>query len=257
MFSSVLSISDLSKSFEVEGARFVALASTGLELGRNEIVAVIGPSGCGKSTLLRCIAGLEHPDTGRIRIEGNDVTRPGQGSALVFQDHRLLPWLTVRANVELALEPLRLSRADQTRRAARYIELVGLSRFADSFPRQLSGGMAQRAALARALAVETGLVLMDEPFGALDSILRSRMQDELLKIWQEHQVSILIVTHDIEEALYLADRVVVMRPDPGHIQETVEIALPRPRQRDSAAFGALRSRLLAALAESAPGRRVA
>lgn len=254
--SSLLTVSGVSKSFPVNGVPFRALADVGLELRRNEIIAVIGASGCGKSTLLRCIAGLETPDSGALAIAGVPVTTAGQGSAVVFQDHRLLPWLTVRGNVELALEPLAMTAAERQARAARYIALVGLDAFAESYPRQLSGGMAQRAAIARALAVETDLVLMDEPFGALDSILRTRMQEELLKIWRAHQVSILIVTHDIEEALYLADRVVVMRPGPGHVHEVVEVSLPRPRSRDTEAFSHLRGHLLAALAET-PGEVVA
>lgn len=249
--NAILTVRNVSKTFTVDNSKFRALRDIDLDLGDNEIVALIGPSGCGKSTLLRSIAGLEQPETGVIRIADALVTRPGQESAVVFQDHRLLPWLTVHGNVELALEPLKLSASVRRKRADDYIALVGLSRFADSFPRQLSGGMAQRAAIARALVVETRLVLMDEPFGALDSILRTRMQEELLKIWQDHQVSILIVTHDIEEALYLADRVIVMRPDPGHIHDVVTVSLPRPRQRDSAEFTALRGRLLQGL--SAPG----
>ncbi|MTH33749.1 ATP-binding cassette domain-containing protein [Paracoccus limosus] len=244
----ILSLRSVSKSFAVDDTRFHALTDVDLEIAENEIVALIGPSGCGKSTLLRSVAGLEQPDDGSIRIAGQPVTRAGQESAVVFQDHRLLPWLSLRGNVELALEPLGLSATERRRRAAACIDLVGLTQFADSFPRQLSGGMAQRAAIARALVVETRLVLMDEPFGALDSILRSRMQEELLKIWQRHRVSILIVTHDIEEALYLADRVVVMRAQPGHIHEIVPIDLPRPRRRDSAAFSELRGRLLRGLA---------
>ena len=247
MTQPILEIDGVSKSFATGDSRFRALADIDLTMAENEIVALIGPSGCGKSTLLRAVAGLEQPDAGRIRIAGQPVIRAGQESAVVFQDHRLLPWLTVRGNVELALEPLGLSAADRRCRAGDCIDLVGLTPFADSFPRQLSGGMAQRAAIARALVTETRLVLMDEPFGALDSILRSRMQEELLKIWQRHRVSILIVTHDIEEALYLADRVVVMRAQPGHIHDIVPVDLPRPRRRDSAAFSDLRGRLLAGL----------
>ncbi len=245
----ILGLRGVSKSFKVDDRRFHALSGIDLDIAENEIVALIGPSGCGKSTLLRSVAGLERPDSGIIRIADQPVTRAGQDSAVVFQDHRLLPWLTVRANVELALQPLGLTAAERRRRAAEYIDLVGLTPFADSFPRQLSGGMAQRAAIARALVAETRLVLMDEPFGALDSILRARMQEELLKIWQRHRVSILIVTHDIEEALYLADRVVVMRAGPGHIHEIVPVDLPRPRRRDSAAFSDLRGRLLRGLSD--------
>ncbi len=247
----LLQLRAVSKSFTLDTGSFHALSQIDLDLAEQEIVALIGPSGCGKSTLLRAIAGLERPDSGTIRIAGHEVTRAGQESAMVFQDHRLLPWLSLRGNVELALEPLGLSAEARRKRAADYIALVGLSAFADSFPRQLSGGMAQRGAIARALAVETRIVLMDEPFGALDSLLRSRLQEELLKIWQNHRVSILIVTHDIEEAIYLADRVVVMRPHPGHIHEVVEIDLPRPRKRDSAAFTALRGRLLQGLSAEA------
>ncbi|AGT11192.1 ABC transporter ATP-binding protein [Paracoccus aminophilus] len=242
--SPLLRLRAVSKSFTLDTGRFRALDEIDLDLAEHEIVALIGPSGCGKSTLLRAIAGLERPDSGTIRIAGHEITRAGQESAMVFQDHRLLPWLTVRGNVELALEPLGLPAAERSRRARDYIALVGLADFAESFPRQLSGGMAQRAAIARALAVETRIVLMDEPFGALDSLLRARLQEELLKIWQRHRVSILIVTHDIEEAIYLADRIVVMQPDPGHIHEVVTVDLPRPRLRESAAFSALRGRLL-------------
>ncbi|MFC0220150.1 ABC transporter ATP-binding protein [Pseudochelatococcus lubricantis] len=240
-----LAIENVRKTFTVETRTFAALDDVSLTLRHNEIVSILGPSGCGKSTLLRLVAGLETPDAGALFINGRGpVAGPARDCAIVFQDHRLFPWLTVSGNVDLALDSCRLAPAERRERVRRYIALVGLGSFASAYPRQLSGGMAQRAAIARALVAEPALLLMDEPFGALDSLLRTRLQGELLDIWERNRVTILLVTHDVEEAIYLSDRVVVMQPNPGRIRAVVDVGLPRPRQREETAFIALRKSLL-------------
>ncbi|MFS2151298.1 ABC transporter ATP-binding protein [Rhizobium sp. Rhizsp42] len=241
-----LALEHVSKSYILEGAERPVLKDINLQVEHNEIVAIVGASGCGKSTLLRLVVGLDADYRGTISWGGQNtpaLTKVG----MVFQDHRLYPWLTVEGNVALAFDNTSLSTADRLDRTRHYLRLVGLADYAKAYPRQLSGGMAQRAAIARALAQEPEILLMDEPFGALDSILRMRLQDELLSIWEKNKVSIVIVTHDVEEALYLADRVLVMEPNPGRIRDVVEVGLPRPRDRGDPALAALKRRCLATL----------
>jgi sulfonate transport system ATP-binding protein len=224
-----LSIEHISKSYPLDGADRLVLKDVSFAVGQNEILGIVGASGCGKSTLLRLIVGLDADYRGSIVRHGLQPTSKRIG--MVFQDHRLYPWLTVEANVGLALDNTSLSASARREKIRHYIELVGLQDFSKAYPRQLSGGMAQRAAIARALAQEPEVLLMDEPFGALDSILRMRLQEELLAIWERNRVSIIIVTHDVEEALYLADRVIVMEPNPGRIREIIDVNLSRPRDR--------------------------
>ncbi|RWX81694.1 ABC transporter ATP-binding protein [Neorhizobium lilium] len=239
-------IEHVSKSYILEGAERPVLKDINLQVGHNEIVAIVGASGCGKSTLLRLVVGLDADYRGTISWGNHDRTSASK-VGMVFQDHRLYPWLTVQGNVDLAFDNTRLSAAERRDRTSHYLQLVGLADYAKAYPRQLSGGMAQRAAIARALAQEPEVLLMDEPFGALDSILRMRLQDELLSIWEKNKVSIIIVTHDVEEALYLADRVLVMEPNPGRIRDVVEVDLPRPRDRSDPAIAELKRRCLATL----------
>ncbi|MFD1793981.1 ABC transporter ATP-binding protein [Ochrobactrum teleogrylli] len=220
------------------------LKDINFEVGHNEILSIVGASGCGKSTLLRLIIGLDGDYRGSItRGDAQSTAKVG----MVFQDHRLYPWLTVERNVELAYDKSDLSPASKRERVQHYLALVGLSDYAKAYPKQLSGGMAQRAAIARALAQEPDILLMDEPFAALDSILRMRLQDELLSIWEKNKVSIIIVTHDVEEALYLADRVLIMEPNPGRVRDVFDVGLPRPRDRSASILADLKKRCLAML----------
>ncbi|PZU18852.1 MAG: ABC transporter ATP-binding protein [Shinella sp.] len=241
-----LSLEHVNKSYILEGAERPVLKDINLKVEHNEIVAIVGASGCGKSTLLRLVVGLDADYRGTISWGAQNRSSLSK-VGMVFQDHRLYPWLTVEGNVALAFDNSFLSTPERRDRTSHYLRLVGLADYAKAYPRQLSGGMAQRAAIARALAQEPAVLLMDEPFGALDSILRMRLQDELLSIWEKNKVSIVIVTHDVEEALYLADRVLVMEPNPGRIRDIVEVGLKRPRDRNDPAMAELKRRCLASL----------
>jgi NitT/TauT family transport system ATP-binding protein len=204
------------------GRTVLALADVSLEVRPREFLALLGPSGCGKSTLLYLIGGFLPTEAGRILVEGKPVSAPGPDRGIVFQHFALFPWKTVRANVLYGLERQRLPRAERARRAQAFIDLVGLNGFEQSYPSQLSGGMKQRAAIARTLAVDPSILLMDEPFGALDAQTRALMQTELLGIWQRTPKTVIFVTHDVQEAVYLADRVAVMSARPGRIKAIVE-----------------------------------
>ena len=207
-----------------------ALDGVDLEVGENEFVSIVGASGCGKSTLLALIAGLEEPSAGTLEASGSPITGPGRDRGVVFQQATLMPWLTVQQNVEFALrgEP-GLSRAGRADRAREFLGLVGLAGFEAAHPAQLSGGMQQRAALARSLSYGPDVLLMDEPFGALDALTRRTMQELLLEVWEQHRLTVLLVTHDIDEAVVTSDRVVVMSPRPGRVQRIVDVPIPRPR----------------------------
>ncbi|WP_279483329.1 ABC transporter ATP-binding protein [Aureimonas sp. SK2] len=244
---SSLELRGVAKDYSVDGVPVPVLRGIDLTVEEGEIVAILGASGCGKSTLLRLIAGLDREHVGSVRAEGREITGPDTDRGLVFQDHRLFPWLTAEENVDLALDSLGLDAATRRELVRRHLDLVGLSDFARAYPRQLSGGMAQRTAIARALVTEPRIILMDEPFGALDSFLRMRLQEELLRIWERRDVSIVIVTHDIEEALFLADRVVVLDSRPGRIVETVSVDVPRPRDRNGTGLVELKRHLLSIL----------
>jgi NitT/TauT family transport system ATP-binding protein len=235
-----------------DGSSFLALSEIDLAVEQGELVTVVGPSGCGKSSLLMLIAALQKPTSGTIRLNGTPVTKPGPDRALVFQDFALLPWRTVLSNVELGLELKGMPADERRARAREHIAKVGLRDFEGAFPHQLSGGMRQRVGIARALCVEPEILLMDEPFGALDAQIRQLMAVELLKIWERDRKTIVFITHDIDEAVYLADRVCVMSASPGRIIETIEVALPRPRSLDVRSrpeFAAYRDRIWGLLEE--------
>jgi NitT/TauT family transport system ATP-binding protein len=223
---SLVEIRGVSKSFhktvKESTTEIKALADVSLSIRENEFVSIIGPSGCGKTTLLKMIDGLIPYDGGKIVIDGKQVTAPGPDRAVVFQAFALLPWRTVLANVEFSLELRRLPKADRTNIARDYLKRVGLADFENHYPHELSGGMQQRAGLARALAVNPSILLMDEPFGALDAQTRSLMQAELLSIWQRSRKTVIFVTHDVQEAVYLADRIAVMSARPGHIKAVLD-----------------------------------
>jgi NitT/TauT family transport system ATP-binding protein len=214
------------------GTQFLALDDVNFIVGRGEFVTIVGPSGCGKSTLLMLVAALLPPSSGTIRLNGRAMTAPGSDRALVFQDFALLPWRNVLRNVELGLELKGMTLDKRRALARRYIAMVGLRKFERHYPHQLSGGMRQRVGIARALSVEPEILLMDEPFGALDAQIRQVMGEELLRIWERDRKTILFVTHDIDEAIYLADRVIVMSASPGRVIREIAIALPRPRRLD-------------------------
>jgi NitT/TauT family transport system ATP-binding protein len=232
------------KSFQAPGGRRL-LALDGVSLGfeRGAFVSIVGPSGCGKSTLLRLIDGLQRPDEGEVRIDGKPVEGPGPDRAMVFQQHNLFPWRKVLTNVEFGLEMLGVKRPERRQRATRLLETVGLGEFADYYPSQLSGGMQQRVGLARALVLEPEILLMDEPFAAVDALTRVTLQTELRRIWLNAGLNVVFVTHDIEEALFLADRVIVMSARPGAIAEDITLDFPRERDqslRASQEFGDLK-----------------
>lgn len=240
-----ITIRDLSKSFTLNRASLSVLRGLSLDIRAGESLAIVGPSGCGKTTLLRVLAGLEAPDRGEVLIDGRRVQGVGTERAIIFQEPRLLPWLTVLGNVAFALETRGTPAPQAQVRARHQIRLVGLAEFENAYPRQLSGGMAQRVGIARALAVDPEILLLDEPFGALDAMTRITLQDELARIWRERQVTLILVTHDLEEAIFLADRVLVMPRDKAAAPRVIDIALPRPRDRAEERFVAMRRRLMA------------
>ena len=208
-----------------------------------EFVTVIGPSGCGKSTLLSIAAGLDAATGGAVSVDGRTVSGPGLDRGVVFQEFALFPWLSVRDNIQFGLKSMGLPRDERLARTEKYVALVGLSRFADYFPGKLSGGMRQRVGIARALAVEPAVLLMDEPFGALDALTRENMQTALSDIWQNTRKTVLFITHDINEAVYLSERVLVLNGHPSEIVLEVDVALPRPRSRHDAGFQAIVQKL--------------
>jgi sulfonate transport system ATP-binding protein len=225
-----------------------ALDGVSLEVELGEIVAVIGGSGCGKSTLLRAISGLDRPTRGTVVLDGEPIMAPQEKIGMLFQEPRLLPWLSVADNVGFGLDGC--SRQEREQRVRAQLTRVGLTEKANVWPRELSGGQAQRAALARALVTRPEVLLLDEPFSALDAFTRVDLQDHLLKLWEDQKPTLVVVTHDVDEAIVLADRVVVLRPRPGRIADEIEIDLPRPRDRQSAAFDFAKRRVLAALDRS-------
>ena len=240
-----VTVRDLSKSFRLNGQPLQVLRNLSLDIRGGEALAIVGPSGCGKTTLLRVLAGLEAPDGGEVLIDGHPVQGVGTERAIIFQEPRLLPWLTVLGNVSFGLQVRGHSAAEAEARARHYIRLVGLSDFESAYPRQLSGGMAQRVGIARALTVQPEILLLDEPLGALDAMTKLTMQEELARIWREEEVTMILVTHDLEEAIYLADRVLVLSANRSTPPRLLEMTLPRPRDRSAPGFVALRKRLMA------------
>ena len=242
----VLEVDHLGRQFATNGTTVTALRDISLKIHRREFVCVIGPSGCGKSTLIRILAGLDEPTSGRMLVDGKETSGPCPERGMVFQGYTLFPWLTVRRNVMFGLEMGGMDKTQAEREALQWIDLVGLDHFKDSYPSQLSGGMKQRVAIARALAPSPRVLLMDEPFGALDAQTRAQMQAHLLEIWRNVDVTILFITHDLDEAIFLADRIVVLKANPGEIQEVIEVSVPRPRsaaQFNSPEFIATRRRV--------------
>ena len=229
----MLTVENLNKTYISQGSQTPALVDINLQIAEGEFICLLGPSGCGKSTLLKIIAGLIPATSGRIAINGKAVRGPGPERAVVFQDYALFPWMTVRDNIEFGLEARKLPAAERYEISSRLLKVVGLSDFAERFPHQLSGGMKQRVSLARALAVDPSLLLMDEPFGALDAQTRQLLQDELLRIWREYRKTVVFVTHSIEEAIYLSDRIAVMTARPGRIKQIVMVPELRPRDMAS------------------------
>jgi NitT/TauT family transport system ATP-binding protein len=239
----ILELKGLTKQFEFNGDRIDALRDAHLRVSKGEFVCLIGASGCGKSTLLRIVAGFEQATRGSVLMWGKPIEGPAPDRGMVFQDYGLFPWLTVRRNIAFGPTSRGRPAAEIRETVEHFVNLVGLQRFADAYPHQLSGGMKQRVAIARVLANDAQMVLMDEPFGALDAMTRERLQDELLDIWQRTGLTVLFVTHSIEEAIFLADRVVVMSPGPGRIESQMEITLPRPRDVVAPDFNDIRREL--------------
>lgn len=228
-----VSIQGVEKKYNTRKGEVVALNGVDFDIKENEFICVIGPSGCGKSTLLNIIAGLLEPTSGQILVDGKPINGTGTDRGVVFQQYALFPWLTVKKNVEFGLKLKGLSKEECDAIAMKYLKMVELEKFADSYPKELSGGMKQRVAIARAYAMNPEVLLMDEPFGALDAQTRTQLQSELLKAWQEENKTCFFVTHDIEEAIVLATRVVIMSARPGRIKEVVDIDIPYPRDQET------------------------
>jgi NitT/TauT family transport system ATP-binding protein len=243
----------MTKVFPKGADQLVALEDINLEVMDGEFVCILGPSGCGKTTLLRIIAGLEQKTSGSMALKGKEITGPGPDRGMVFQEFALFPWRTVRRNIEFGLEVKGVPAAKQRESSQKYIDLVGLKGFEDSHPNQLSGGMKQRVGIARALANEPAILLMDEPFGALDAQTRNQMQKELLRIWSETRKTIIFITHSVDEAVFLSDRVVVLTSRPGRVKTVHRIELPRPRDRASQDFINLRKTILDELEQQRQG----
>jgi len=242
-------VENVRKTFSSKGREIVALAGIDLTISSGEFVAVLGPSGCGKSTLLNALAGFSLPTSGRVIANGAEVTHPGPDRGMVFQEYALFPWMTVAENVAFGLEIKKMKKQLIREQVDRLLEKLQLLEFRDRFPKDLSGGMKQRVAIARVLALDPPIMLMDEPFGALDALTRRTMQDELLRIWMEFRKTIVFVTHGIEESIYLADRVVVMTYRPGTIKRLVPVELSRPRDVASPRFIALQKEVSALVME--------
>ncbi len=226
----ILEVSHLNKEFDTAASgKVTALKDINFKTHRREFVCVIGPSGCGKSTLIRILAGLESATSGELLLDGKSVSGPGPDRGMVFQGYTLFPWLSVKKNVMFGLLNQGMTRLQAESEAMTWIDLVGLEKFANAYPDQLSGGMKQRVAIARALANQPRILLMDEPFGALDAQTRSKMQSYLLEIWHNIDITVLFITHDLDEAIYLADRILVLKAHPGEVHELIEVPVPRPR----------------------------
>jgi NitT/TauT family transport system ATP-binding protein len=252
MIADKLTLRNVEKRFSAKSGTVTVLKDVNMTVADNEFVSVVGASGCGKSTLLALIAGLQLPNAGQILVDGLEVDGPGRDRGMVFQSYTLLPWLTAQQNVEFALRATGCSRAQIREIAREQLRRVNLERYSDRYPGQLSGGMKQRVAIARALSYKPKVMLMDEPFGALDALTRVRMQELLTDIWEHHRLTVVFVTHDVEEAVYLSDRVIVMRSNPGTIKTTYSMNLARPRSPDvhqTAAFRALQADILANIRE--------
>lgn len=242
----ILEVKGLNKIYKTNKGETTALKNISFKTHRREFVCVIGPSGCGKSTLARILAGLESYNGGEALLDGKPITGPGRDRGMVFQGYTLFPWRTVKQNVMFGLEMNNTSTNEAAREADQWLDLVGLDKFANAYPHELSGGMKQRVAIARALVNQPRILLMDEPFGALDAQTRSKMQGHLLEIWRNIDITIVFITHDLDEAIFLADRILVLKAHPGEVQELIEVPVPRPRsvtQYNSPEFLATKARL--------------
>ena len=237
-----LSIQNVNKSFTVDGQSVNVLNDINLEIQDGEFIAIVGHSGCGKSTLLKIIAGLEKNDTGLVAVDDKEVSGPGMDRGMIFQEHRLFPWLSIEKNVQLGLKGK--SKEEKQKLSDKYLELVKLSEFKKAYPSQLSGGMSQRAAIARSLVSQPEILLLDEPFGALDALTKIELQEELLKIRKQLNNTMIMVTHDIEEAVFLADRIVVMSARPGRIKDVIKVELGKYRDRGSSDFAHYKKKIL-------------
>lgn len=228
-----VSIQRLSKYYPTQNNKnLIVLDDINLDIQPGEFVSIVGSSGCGKSTLLRLLTGLEQQYQGNILVDGHQISGTSLNRGIIFQDHRLFPWLSVKENVRIALHKSNFSRAEEDKLIDQHLELVNLTNFKNAYPFQLSGGMNQRVAIARSLVNRPQILLLDEPFGALDALTRQNLQDELQHIWQTEKITMIIVTHDVEEAVFLGDRIVVMQPHPGRIKRVVEVPVPHPRKRE-------------------------
>ena len=236
-----LKIKGINKSFDIDGNNVDILKNINLEIAEGEFIAIVGHSGCGKSTLLKIIAGLVRYDDGEVTLAGEKVIRPGVDRGMVFQEHRLFPWLKIKDNIALAVDDV--SDEVKEKLVSEHLELVKLIGFENTYPHQLSGGMSQRAAIARGLVNNPKVLLLDEPFGALDALTKINLQQEILKIWQKENTTMIMVTHDIDEAIYLADRIVIMSSNPGMIKEIVNVDIGRPRDRGSIDFAKIKKKI--------------
>jgi NitT/TauT family transport system ATP-binding protein len=252
----ILDVQHLNKLFGAVERSTTALKDINFCTHRREFLCIVGPSGCGKTTLVRILAGLEEKNSGLVLLQGKAVTEPGSDRGMVFQGYTLFPWLTVKKNVMFGLEVNGHGKDESERQALQWLQLIGLERFANVYPRQLSGGMKQRVAIVRALANQPRILLMDEPFGALDAQTRCRMQAHLLEIWRKIDITIVFITHDLDEAIFLADRILVLSAHPGEVRELIEVPVPRPRnltQLISPAFLATKARLEELIHQSRSG----
>ncbi|EGC02600.1 ABC transporter ATP-binding protein [Ruminococcus albus] len=238
-----IEVKDACKNYVQDGREFTALDHVSLDIEKGEFICLLGPSGCGKSTLLNALAGVEKVNSGSVKIDGKEVTAPSINNITIFQNYGLLPWRNVLKNVELGLESKKIPKEEREKTAKKYLALVGLSGYEERHPKQLSGGQQQRVAIARGLAVDPDIIFMDEPFGALDAITRMKLQEDILRISREEKKTIIFVTHDIEEAVFLADRIVVMMADPGRIKSIVKVPLGTHRDRTNDDFLYVRDKI--------------
>ena len=244
MSTPIVTIDQVSKSYVSQGKESLVLNNISFGIEKGEIISLLGKSGCGKSTLLNCIGGFEPVKSGRVLLDSQEVKKPSKRCVMLMQNYGLLPWRSVRKNVELALESENLSKKEITTRADYYLEMVGLADRVNALPSELSGGMQQRVAIARALAIQPEVILMDEPFGALDTFTRYYLQDELIQIQQRENTTIILVTHDIDEAIYLSDRIFIMKANPGEVHKEITLKMSKPRDRSDSDFQHYRELIL-------------
>lgn len=249
---SYITVKDVNKYYPTDNGKRQVLKDVSLDIEKGEFICLLGASGCGKTTLLNLVAGFEKPDSGEILIDGNKVTGPQKKYITIFQNYGLLPWRTVEKNVLLGLEDEKNPVKEQKERADKYLRMVGLGQYKKYRPGQLSGGMQQRVAIARALCVEPEIIFMDEPFGALDAITRMKLQDDILKLSREGNRTVIFVTHDIEEAVFLADRIVILEPNPGRIKQIIKVDIGTHRDRTRDDFLAVRDKVMTCFEEKQP-----